>query len=197
MMIRCHKNKASSWHMKSLIMLIFSAGLVSSCATQTSVVSDNFASMDGMLLAHNQVRVRHRLAPLRWSGELASYSQDWANYLAGRNQCRMKHRYLAGKDYWQAGENLFWASPVSWSDGRLEPQQIRAGDVVRAWAEEQRDYDYRSNSCRSGKQCVHYTQLVWRDTTHVGCAMVLCSNSEQLWVCSYSPAGNWQGQKPY
>ncbi|MDO9190699.1 MAG: CAP domain-containing protein [Sulfurimicrobium sp.] len=45
--------------------------------------------------------------------------------------------------------------------------------------------------------CGHYTQLVWKKTTAVGCGMAVCGSRDQIWVCQYSPAGNWAGQKPY
>jgi pathogenesis-related protein 1 len=39
--------------------------------------------------------------------------------------------------------------------------------------------------------------VVWRDTKEVGCAMAICANKSQLWVCNYYPAGNMVGKKPY
>jgi pathogenesis-related protein 1 len=44
--------------------------------------------------------------------------------------------------------------------------------------------------------CGHYTQIVWRDTTSVGCAAQSCPQGE-IWVCDYSPPGNYVGQHPY
>ncbi|MEZ5537125.1 MAG: CAP domain-containing protein [Thiolinea sp.] len=174
------------------------AGLfVSACSIASGPVIPGYSGMQGMLVTHNQVRGRLGLPPLSWSGELTAYSQDWANYLAGGNSCRMRHRSHAGKNHRNFGENLFWASPVSWSDGRSEPQQITAAEVARDWASEAKDYSYAANRCRPGEQCGHYTQMIWRDTTQVGCAMSLCPDQGQIWVCSYNPPGNWVGQRPY
>jgi pathogenesis-related protein 1 len=70
--------------------------------------------------------------------------------------------------------------------------------VVNSWGNERADYNYKNNSCREGKMCGHFTQLVWQSTTSVGCAVAECEDShEQIWVCQYQPAGNWIGQKPY
>ena len=179
------------------LSLLLAAGLVVSCSTVSGPITPSFASMQGMLEAHNQVRNQHGLQSLLWSKPLAAYSQDWSNYLASNNACRMKHRSAAGKNFEKYGENIFWASPLRWSDGRSEPQNITAPEVAKAWADEEVDYHYPSNSCRPGKQCGHYTQMIWRDTTHVGCAMTLCPDLGQIWVCSYNPPGNWVGQKPY
>ncbi len=59
-----------------------------------------------------------------------------------------------------------------------------------------------SNSCAAGKQCGHYTQLVWRDTERVGCGVANCNNVDgfgagNLWVCNYDPPGNYVGERPY
>jgi pathogenesis-related protein 1 len=67
--------------------------------------------------------------------------------------------------------------------------------VVDAWGNEVNYYSYADNSC-SGV-CGHYTQLVWQSTREVGCAMAVCGDKAQIWVCTYHPAGNFVGQKPY
>lgn len=177
----------------SLAVILF----ISACSTVSGPVVPAFSGMQGMLAVHNQVRARVGLPPLTWSNELTRYSQDWANHLAGSNRCRMKHRSDAGKNPKQYGENLFWASPLNWSDGRVEVQQVSAARVANDWASEVKDYNYGRNSCRWGEQCGHYTQMVWRDTKQVGCAMSLCPGKGQIWVCSYDPPGNWVGQRPY
>jgi pathogenesis-related protein 1 len=39
--------------------------------------------------------------------------------------------------------------------------------------------------------------VVWKNTTEVGCAMAVCPDFIQVWVCSYNPPGNVSGQKPF
>jgi pathogenesis-related protein 1 len=155
------------------------------------------AKMQGMLEAHNRVRTSLGLAPLVWSGKLAGYAQRWAQHLAVNNGCTMQHRSHAHANEWDVGENLYWASPLKWSDGREEVQTVNAADVADSWASERQDYNYSANSCRLGKQCGHYTQMVWRSTQQVGCGMAICPNQAQLWVCNYDPVGNWVGERPY
>jgi uncharacterized protein YkwD len=132
-----------------------------------------------MVNAHNQWRSKLGLPPLRWSDEVANYAQQWANQLAstGSFQHRTEHRY---------GENLFMGS------GR----QFSPTEVVDDWGSEVTYYDYATNSCRPGEMCGHYTQVVWRDTTEIGCAVARSGNRE-VWVCNYNPPGNYRGQKPY
>ena len=40
----------------------------------------------------------------------------------------------------------------------------------------------------------HFTQVVWRGSTHVGAAV---SPNGQFVVANYSPPGNWMGQVPW
>ena len=130
-----------------------------------------------MLAAHNAVRARVGTAPLAWSDPLAARSQDWADTLQARGQ--FAHR--PNSPY---GENLFEIAGAAAS-----PAQ-----VVEAWAGESRNYDYSSNRCRG--MCGHYTQIAWRDTKEVGCA-VARGRGRDVWVCDYDPPGNWVGRRPY
>ena len=185
--------------------LIFAAALaISSCSTtaDTSLASATLPLsgneiIEDFLPAHNAIRSQHRLPSLKWSPQLAGYAQQWADQLRQRNNCHMKHRPGSGRFAQQYGENLFWAGPIRWSDGRLERAAYTAEMITDAWADEKRDYRYRSNSCRRGKICGHYTQIVWRDTQEIGCAKTVCRDQSQLWVCNYNPPGNWRGKRPY
>ena len=130
-----------------------------------------------MLAAHNALRARLRLPPLTWSDRLAAAAQDWATTLIVNNQFR--HR-----PHSRLGENLY---------------EIRGGEAgplqaFDAWAAEAKAYDYRRNRCHG--VCGHYTQIVWRDTRQVGCAMAQ-SSTREVWVCEYNPPGNYIGERPY
>ncbi|MCG3172919.1 MAG: hypothetical protein GMKNLPBB_01091 [Myxococcota bacterium] len=128
------------------------------------------------------------LGPLRWSKDMEAKALAW-----GR-ECKWKHNpntmSPAGV---QSGENLYAGT-----------QRVTPTRVVTLWAEEVKDYDYHALKCRAGAQCGHYTQVVWRDTTEVGCVMVECPNGLEgfrsgRWyaVCNYAPPGNYVGEKPY
>ena len=42
----------------------------------------------------------------------------------------------------------------------------------------------------------HYTQIIWRNTTRIGCG--LASNAQRdVLVCRYSPPGNFIGQRVF
>jgi len=130
-----------------------------------------------MVVSHNAVRTRVGTAPLKWSEPLASVAQQWADRLIENGKFEHSHN----PNY---GENLY----------EIEGAVATPAEVIRAWAEEVRDYDYRSNSCHG--VCGHYTQIVWGDTREVGCAVARAGRRE-VWVCEYDPPGNWEGRKPY
>ena len=130
-----------------------------------------------MLDAHNTIRVRVGVPPLFWSTQLAEVARDWAKHLitTGAFGHRPDNRY---------GENIY-----AISNGSASP-----AEVVGYWAEEARGYDIQRNTC-SGV-CGHYTQLVWRKTQAVGCA-VAGDERREVWVCNYDPPGNVIGYRPY
>ena len=142
---------------------------------------DEPAEFAGTVEAHNVWRRQVGVPDLTWFSDAAAVAQAWADDLKNRG-CAIEHNPNRGN----YGENVYWAFGT-------EPTPK---DVVDAWGNEINDYDYATNSCNSGKICGHYTQIVWRDTTEVGCGKASC-DSEQVWVCNYSPPGNYIGQKPY
>uniref|UniRef100_A0A0E0LGN5 SCP domain-containing protein n=1 Tax=Oryza punctata TaxID=4537 RepID=A0A0E0LGN5_ORYPU len=132
---------------------------------------------------HNAARSAVGVPPLSWDDNLAAYAQSYANQRAG--DCRLEH---SDRNNYQYGENLSWSPSV---------QTWTAASSVNQWVEEKSSYDYASNSCIGGAMCGHYTQVVWRDTTAVGCAAVACNgNRGVFFICSYYPAGNVQNQRP-
>lgn len=151
----------------------------------------------GALDSHNSVRAKHGLQPLKWSHKLAAYSQQWADHLGKGKSCKMYHR--SGNV--PHGENLYVSSAVVWSDGEKEVarerNRVSIRNVVKVWTDEEKWYNYKKNSCQPGRQCGHYTQVVWRETTEVGCAVKFCGDQSQNWVCSYNPPGNYVGKRPY
>lgn len=131
----------------------------------------------GLTAAHNAVRAKVGVPPLRWSRALARYAQSWADRLAAKG-CDLQHR--RSDEY---GENLFWSS---------HPMDAQA--VVDEWASEATGYDHRRNACKG--TCGHYTQMVWSSSRSLGCGLATCGTAE-VWVCNYDPPGNVVGRKPY
>ncbi|OQW95531.1 MAG: hypothetical protein BWK79_02165 [Beggiatoa sp. IS2] len=145
-------------------------------------ISTEPPTFTGMVAAHNSWRQRVSVPNLTWSASAAKVAQSWANQLKNTQNCKMSHNPNRG----EYGENIYWSS------GRSSTPK----DVVNSWGSEVQDYDYATNQCNRGKVCGHYTQVIWRDTTQVGCGKASCDSME-IWVCNYSPPGNYNGEKPY
>ena len=151
-------------------------------------VGDNPVDPEAITDEHNQWRSQVGVPDLTWSDKLADVAQDWADTLKEEG-CGFYH---SRNDY---GENLFMSSPIIRSDGHRSVANVDPEAVTDSWGNEVKDYNYTDNSC-SGV-CGHYTQVVWKDTSEVGCARTVCDDKSQIWVCSYSPAGNRVGKRPY
>ena len=175
-------------------LIVASLALLAGCGGNASDAVAASTTITGVqpseiIAAHNAWRSQVGVGALTYSDTLAASAQAWANQLKTSNNCDMKHSGASG-----VGENLYWAS--AWSNGPA--QNVKSADVVNAWGAEKADYTYATNTCAAGKVCGHYTQVVWKSTTSVGCGMAVCdSPKNQVWVCQYAPAGNYVGQKPY
>jgi hypothetical protein len=74
----------------------------------------------------------------------------------------------------------------------------RLEEMFGAWAEEKRLLRAGAfpNVSTSGRwqHVAHYTQIIWRSTARVGCAVHRDGRWDYL-ICRYSPAGNVFGQR--
>ncbi|XUU59969.1 CAP domain-containing protein [Erythrobacter sp. HA6-11] len=137
-----------------------------------------------LLDAHNQERAEFGAPKLKWSQRLARDAQVWAERLA--REGRMRH--ANNDERGGAGENLWMGSAGAYS----------ASFMIRAFAEEKRYFrpgEFPDVS-RTGnwRDVGHYTQVVWRETQEVGCAVSRNSRDDFL-VCRYWPAGNIYGRE--
>ena len=133
-----------------------------------------------LLDAHNQYRAALGLSPLRWSDALAASAQRWAEHLASIG--RLEHS--------GPGQNLAMASSGSQS----------LGDLVELWGREGayfRDGFFPAISATGNWVDVgHYSQIVWRDTSQVGCGFARRNGNDVL-VCNYNPPGNVMGERAF
>jgi cysteine-rich secretory family protein len=141
-----------------------------------------------LLAAHNRERTAAGIAALEWDGALAADAAEWARYLAELND--LEHSPDDPDEMDPQGENL-WLGTQS----HFSPE-----DMVVTWIEEKRHFKpgiFPDNS-RTGDldDIGHYTQLMWRDTERVGCA-VEANGEYDILVCRYSAAGNVIGERPF
>jgi pathogenesis-related protein 1 len=168
--------------------------------------------MVGMTAAHNAVRAMVQttppLPPMTWSPTLAAYAQEWADNLA-KTQCdRPMHRSSQDLQSKRYGENLAAAAGVP-------APMTTAKWAVDGWAGEVACWTYGTSGAGLGGTekcdvdcytkmrsdgCGHYTQIIWRNSTEVGCGVSTCQAGGatwDIWICNYAPPGNVVGQKPY
>ncbi len=84
---------------------------------------------------------------------------------------------------------------ASTSSGRSSAFDYGCAKAVQAWYDEISMHDFNSNSFNYNTG--QFTQVVWKSSTGLGCARASGKGSrwyESYVVCSYSPAGNYQGQ---
>jgi pathogenesis-related protein 1 len=135
-----------------------------------------------VLSYHNEVRASVNVPPLVWSKELSQHATAWGATLAA-NGCSLDHSQ--DSNY---GENLFI--------GSLSLNHEAVVEAAKSWESEKINYSGEPLKKANSSQVGHYTQMVWRNTTELGCAKVSC-NSDLIVVCNYNPVGNYMGKKPY
>ncbi|KAM7296411.1 Golgi-associated plant pathogenesis-related protein 1-like [Ixodes scapularis] len=132
---------------------------------------------------HDYYRKKHGVPGLKNNETLRLLAQDWADHLAAQPKgSPLEHR--PDNKY---GENIYTASSSSPSF------MVNAQTPVDFWYNEIKDYDYANPgfSYKTG----HFTQVVWKSTTNVGCAISkAASRSAYFVVCNYNPPGNYLGQ---
>jgi pathogenesis-related protein 1 len=159
----------------SVVALATTVLLVTPCAAQSS--AEDWVDL------HNAARADVGVGPVSWNNSVAAYAESYAEMRQG--DCELT---LSDGPY---GENLFWGSASAGTDWK-------AADAVRLWVAQKKNYDHDTNTCATGKRCGAYTQVVWRDSTSIGCARVVCSNGGGVFmICSYNPPGNLDGESPY
>lgn len=133
-----------------------------------SGIDEQFAI--SILDRHNKYRKLHGVGDLSWADGPYQYAQNNAN----NYDCSGVLTHTHG----QYGENLaagFLSGPAA----------------VDAWYVEGETYDYTTHNTYD-----HFTQLVWKGSTQVGCAYKDCSSTG--WglyvVCEYNPVGNVIGE---
>ncbi|KAF9056351.1 CAP domain-containing protein [Panaeolus papilionaceus] len=138
--------------------------------------STSDSDIQAYLSAHNTIRAQHGASPLTWNNDLAAKAQQWAN------GCQFKH---SGGSLGAFGENL--------AAGTGSNYDIAA--AVKSWTDEVSEYD------PNNPQPSHFTQVVWKGTTQVGCAVQTCNGifdasfgPAKYFVCEYSPQGNIIGR---
>lgn len=147
---------------------------------------------------HNNARadvgVTHQLV---WSDLIANDAQSYADTLAQSGAFEHDPKNHGGYVNGLYGENLYA------STAPLDKNQLAV--AVKAWIDEKAYYHYGkvgdANTCDAGEQCGHYTQVIWENSSKVGCATSIYQKGDfkdgYVFVCKYQTPGNYIGETPY
>jgi pathogenesis-related protein 1 len=161
---------------------------IGACAAASAKNSSGANDPQAFVDAHNAVRAAVRMPagypgpwtpipPVEWSDEIAVTSQAWADNLRETKKCGLMH---SDTNY---GENLAGGKDMD------------AAHAVKMWASEGEHYIYKPRyewDIPTG----HYTQVVWRKTTLIGCGYASCGKKVVI-VCRYNPPGNHIDKAPF
>ncbi|GGD63861.1 hypothetical protein GCM10010990_11660 [Croceicoccus mobilis] len=146
-----------------------------------SVPQGSFAGR--LLETHNRERIRMGVPPLAWDPKLARDAQEWANVIARKQTLTHASRM----DRNGAGENL-WVGVKGY---------YTAEEMIETFIDEKQYYRPgtfpKVSTTGQWADVGHYTQLIWRETEKVGCAVAPGGGQDWL-VCRYYPAGNTMGR---
>lgn len=160
------------------------------CATGVITI-DSLSSTQtkAFLDAHNNLRRGHVSTPdMAWDSTVQTQIQSWLDSTG----CRYEHTKDSTSptpiNIQDLGENLYKSSASGGSPALNEQA------VAQAWYDEIKDWDYGNPSAPRGV-VGHFTQVVWKESTGLGCGS--CTNSDaktRMVMCRYSPMGNfWNG----
>jgi len=126
---------------------------------------------------HNKCRAKHGAAPLTWNKECAQSAQKQADQCQAQN--KLHHDNTEGPSG-SHGQNAHRAGG-----------QANVTRAVQGFYDEIKDYEFSSPGFNMNTG--HFTQVVWKGTTSVGCGI---SSDGHYLVCNYYPAGNMTGAFP-
>jgi len=162
--------------------VLYAAAIASAHAAQAAPFTKKQKAE--LLAAQNRYRTEVGEPALVWSDRLAGSARAWAEHLADDVQA-MKHSGAIA-----TGENI-----ATWSAGHASLTKL-----VGLWGAEKKYFidDSFPDVSRIGDwtTVAHYSQLVWRKTTEVGCGMATGGGLDYL-VCQYTPRGNFVGEKAF
>ena len=153
--------------------------------------------IDAFVAAHNQARSgplnpppSPALPPVSWDGVLADSVYNYAIRCQG-TMGLLSHNANRSADYQALGGSGYVGENIYGSSGNATP-----ADAMTLWMKEAPDYDYASGDIGNAG---HYTQIVWRASVRIGCAIVDCPalTYHNTVICDYAPGGNISGQRPY
>ncbi|KAJ0119649.1 Cell wall protein PRY3 [Diaporthe amygdali] len=149
-----------------------------SIASTAPQFTDTARFTSAILNSTNFFRSEHNASAVIWNHTLSTYASSYLASMGSESpdsgsECDFSH---SGGPY---GENL-----------ALGCNEVTG--CVDLWGDEREQYNYDDPAF--SEETGHFTQLVWKNTTAVGCGSRLCGTRGWYLVCEYWPRGNIIGQ---
>ncbi|KAK4967524.1 hypothetical protein LTR66_011948 [Elasticomyces elasticus] len=135
----------------------------------------------------NTSRARHGVPDLKWDEGLSQNATGWAQHLVD-GVGHLEHS--TGEQRPGQGENLYWKWTSNGEKGTF-------ADAMQGWLNEEQKYHGEAIGEGNFADWGHYTQCLWKDTTHVGMGVATDGKGATFIVGRFSPPGNMGGQRPY
>ncbi|KIK02478.1 hypothetical protein K443DRAFT_96764 [Laccaria amethystina LaAM-08-1] len=139
---------------------------------------DTFA--DQVVAQHNAARAQYGADPITWNSAIYKHT------LAYAKKCVFQHRNIFCRRL------LVLMFEPKKAAGSWDTYGI--GDAVYDWMSEAHNNPDSDNA-------LHFTQVVWKSTTQVACAVAHCpagtifpDSASQYVICRYTPPGNVDGE---
>ena len=166
--------------------IVTRAGTVTETATGPVGTTNPSALPSVMLREHNAARTQVGVGPLALDSALERDALAYAQEMARTGN----FAHSSGDSRPGQGENLWVGTSGAYG----------FEEMIGYWVDEKRYYRHGTfpdvSSTGKWSDVGHYTQIVWRDTTRVGCAIATGRGRDWL-VCRYAPQGNIVGRKAY
>ena len=159
--------------------------LVSPLNLRNTAAWDFTKFYNDLVSLHNTLRTKHRVGKLTKLQAIATMAQKTAT-----NCAKIKTLQHSQDKYnnQPVGQNLY-----------VKTNAPSANDVMQGWYyKEEPNYNYSTGKSKNGGVIGHFTQVVWKSTTQIGCAVAtgtyLAYQNSYYVCCNYFPAGNYIGQ---
>ncbi|WP_392531695.1 CAP family protein [Nostoc sp. C117] len=172
------------------LTVALTGGVISSKSVFGDTSIDLAAVRSAAVSKHNTYRATHHSPNITIDNSLNTGAQAWAEKIASSGN--FEHSGTPN-----VGENIYASYS---SETSIDPTTLGNG-AVEDWYSEIKDYKYESPGFSS--ETGHFTQVVWKGSTKLGCGAAQGTATIQgtkynafYVVCQYSPAGNVEGQFP-
>ena len=167
-------------------ILLFVLIALVSCKNLRDLATFDFDTFySDLITKHNTLRAKHNSAALTKLDDIATLAKTTLDgCIKAGNLVHSGNTY---KNQW-LGQNLYvCGGTVPTADG-----------VLDSWyTKEEKNYDYDKGASKNGGTIGHFTQVVWKGSKQIGCAVAQGTwsgfKNSYFVCCNYFPGGNMVG----